>query len=228
MDCCGLGQLTSASASKFKAHALVLMAGRSGSGKTHTFFSLKVPSVSQGGRFSTVPTKFLNWETVRLSEEKQTKVFEFLDPSGEHPELWESLYKHVPFDCVIYCIDATMSDSKDEKSSFVEDRMELQTMLVDDSLEDAKFIIYCNFKMPEQGSKNTGRKKDVQNILDCLGLMNVPLKTRNRNQEQLDIEIRDRRCQRFDIEVVDNMTDLMSALIAPSWNRLRRGQLELL
>ena len=85
----------------------VLLAGRSGAGKTHFLYRLLLDVDS----LKPQPTlgKGFNNEIVTLRHGSSTKVFEFFDPDGNEDmrDLWKRFYKNVLFHVVIYVVDAT-------------------------------------------------------------------------------------------------------------------------
>jgi len=93
------------------------------------------------------------------------RIYEFWDVGGAHPFMWRSFYVRILFDMVVYTIDANQyhyrtksiddEETKDEgdlegdddkDSPFVEDRMELLSLLNDPHLQLAYFIVFLNFK----------------------------------------------------------------------------------
>lgn len=116
--------------------------GLQGSGKTHTMYQM-VGGIPQ---LRTVHTPVMNNEVVKL---KQHGIkFECWDPSGDpnYIQFWESVYKNVAFDIVIYVVDAQKYWKTDRAARIVEDRMELHTLLCAPELANCRFILYLNWK----------------------------------------------------------------------------------
>lgn len=82
-----------------------------------------------------------NNEVVRFKRHK--RAFEVWDPSGDenYIQFWESFYKNVAFDVVIYFIDANKYWNVKEKQGgmhVMKDRMELHTLLCAPELSSCK------------------------------------------------------------------------------------------
>lgn len=113
----------------------ILLVGRSGAGKTHTLYQMMGESTT----LDTAPTPVFNNEII--SFRRYGRRYEFWDPSGadDYIQFWESLYKNIAFDVVIYVIDARKYWNKDERQhQIVRDRMELHNLLCCPELSECK------------------------------------------------------------------------------------------
>ena len=80
---------------------------------------------------------------------KYHRKFEVWDPAGtaDNVIFWETLYKNVSFNVVIYVVDARGYWSKDRRVDNVrDDRMELHALMCAPELADAQIILYLNWK----------------------------------------------------------------------------------
>jgi hypothetical protein len=80
------------------------------------------------------------------------RCYEFWDPAGSDTYIpfWESLYKNVSFNIVVYVIDARKYWSKEERApQVVQDRMEIHNILCAPEFEKCQvwssFIILLDF-----------------------------------------------------------------------------------
>lgn len=207
-----------------KVDAVVLLAGGRGSGKTHTMLTLLAGEALPPGT-KTKQTDYLNNEVASIGPVRAKKRFELVDPSGEYPEFWGTIVNHVGLDCVIYCINsAEVVDSKAARDIYVEDRMELHSMMLHENLCEAKFIVFCNFKVPDE-ALSAQHHRMVTYIRDALDLHQFPLKRKRTDATVVPVQLERWDEQGFDVEVVFTMEQVRLALLAPNWSRIRRGDL---
>mmetsp|Transcript_15525 Transcript_15525/g.30493 ORF Transcript_15525/g.30493 Transcript_15525/m.30493 type:complete len:203 (-) Transcript_15525:282-890(-) len=163
----------------------VLFLGQENSGKTHTLMQL----VFQSCRIEADPAEALKPQpTIRMNNERLTfvgnqssEVFEFWDfPGAPHFRyMWEATYQNVVFDYVVYFIDAMSCHEAKDHQRLNHDRMELQSLLKNESLRNTKKIVYLNWKSDSDDVRDFHSEHE---ILDALGL--VP----NQSQHEQDEE----------------------------------------
>jgi len=120
----------------------------------------------------TKPTAVFNNEIMRFR--KYGRKYEFWDPSGDdnYIQFWESLYKNIAFDIVVFVVDARRYWSKETRvQQVVLDRHELHTLLCAVELDDCQFVIYLNWKT----ELDLGDEKNMMEVIpDELELYNFP------------------------------------------------------
>ncbi len=122
-----------------------------------------------------LPLLFLVFNNEIVNFRKYNRKFEFWDPSGapDAIQFWESLYKNIAFDVVIYVLDARNYWVKEKRVESVrDDRMELHTLLCAPELNRCKFILYLNWKTQLELGDN--EKNMLEAIPDELELYNFP------------------------------------------------------
>jgi len=139
----------------------VMFTGKSEAGKTWLLTKLL------GGATTTnkiSATKGFNNQIGYFNKDRET--VEFWDPSGADGQrvFWRTIYTNVHFDYLIYVLDAAKYESagaEDKRSEvFLDDRMEIHTLLCEDELRDTKVILYLNFRNGNSSQPDKERYRD--------------------------------------------------------------------
>lgn len=151
----------------------VIILGQSGTGKTIALYQLLDPNLVSA-EIKPKLTSVFNNEIVRFPEHR--RIYEFWDVSGKGNYLpfWESFYKHIAFNIVIYCIDANkyFAGGEEKKKQLITDKMELHSLLCAEELSRCDFILYLNWGNDNELDKK--KKEMVEVIPDDLALFNFP------------------------------------------------------
>jgi len=152
---------------RLPVESTVFLCGLNGAGKTALLYYFVL------GKYFTPadPTKGFNNELCTFNK---WQTYEFWDPGGSPVQraLWKKFYSRIKFDYVVYVIEAKRHaklDPKKRESALDEDRMELHTLLNEEELKDAKFIVYVNFcTPPPEDEQNIDRQlvDDIQEDLE--------------------------------------------------------------
>lgn len=173
-SCCGLSTV----------QKNIFIVGRSGSGKTHTLYQM----LGEAASLDTAPTTVFNNEIINFR--RYGRRYEFWDPSGseDYIQFWESLYKNIAFDVVIYVIDARKYWSTDERQhQIVRDRMELHALLCCPELAHCKVILYLNWKTQLELGEERNMMEVIPNELELYNFPQRDIVTTDTFQTLMDV-----------------------------------------
>jgi len=149
-----------------------MFAGKSEAGKTWLLAKLLGGTTTTTNAAKISPTKGFNNQIGYFNKDRET--VEFWDPSGADGQrvFWRTIYTNVHFDYLIYVLDAVKYENagaEDKRSEvFLDDRMEIHTLLCEDELRETKFILYLNFRNSTSSQPDKERFRDE--IIDHLEL----------------------------------------------------------